>query len=390
MNPSLVDRLEREASSNPRRYRIRLTALAVAGDLALTAVQIAPVFAIIFFGAVIANYAFFYWVAAAATGFFVWVMRPSFRPEGRELQRKDAPELFSALDTLRAKLRVPRRMDVRIDDAFNASAAESLGLLGLIGTRRVLTLGVPLLATLNRDELIAVIAHEFGHFSRHHGRFGHWLYRARVGWSRYAAYVRDSESPLQRAAVRYAAWFLPYFSVRSFVHSRSCEYEADKDGALAVGAELFAGALTRIGLTSQFEESMFGASVGAWQDRSHLPPADFHQRFAQAARAATVGKFQALLQASLGERSGWSETHPSLSDRLAALNQAPRLAPAGICAGEALLGTLWPTILARANAQWARENAVDWALEHFRRKHMTRSLTEPERSVAGSWPLVAR
>ena len=111
------------------------------------------------------------------------------------------------------------------DAELNASAAETRGLFGVLGTRRVLTLGVPLLGTLSREELMAVIAHEYGHFSRRHGRLGHWLYRARVGWLRYAEHVDESDSTFYRAAAWYAARFVPYFSARSFVHSRQCEYE---------------------------------------------------------------------------------------------------------------------------------------------------------------------
>ena len=390
MDRQLIERLERAARRNPALYRFRLTVLAVAGDLALTAAQIAPILAVIFFGVVIANYPFFYWIGAAAAMFFIWVMRPSFRIEGRELKEAEAPVLFRELQGLREKLRVPGRMEVMLADNFNASAAESLGLLGLVGTRRVLRLGVPLLASLNRDELRAVIAHEFGHFSRRHGRFGHWLYRARVGWLKYAAYVSESESPFDQAAIRYASRFVPYFSVRSFVHSRQCEYEADADGAHAVGAGAFAAALTRIDVTAKFREDVFPHRTRAWQRESPVPPADFHAKFAGAAHDAAATEFPALLQASLAERSGWSDTHPALSDRLAALRQKPCLTPTGISAGESLLGEAWPAIRAEFDAKWARENALAWALEHFKLKHVTDALTQVEPEAAAAWPIKRR
>lgn len=389
-SPELIERLEREARRNPAGYRVRLTLLAIAGDLALTAVQIAPIFAISFFAVVIGNRMFFYWVGAAAVLFFAWVLRPAFRVEGRELERTEAPGLFRELDALHEKLRVPGRMEVRLDDDLNASAAESLGLLGLVGTRRVLTLGVPLLATLNREELIAVIAHEFGHFSRRHGRLGHWLYRARIGWLKYAAYVSESESPFERAAVWYAGRFVPYFSVRSFVHSRQCEYEADADGALAVGAAVFSAALTRIAVTGKFREEVFPRQVKAWLEESPVPPADFHQRFARAARNAATSALPPLLEGALSEQSGWADTHPPTSERLAALQQKPHLAPAGASAGESLLGEAWPAILAEFNAKWTREDAVGWALEHFIGKHVTRELIEADAQAAQAWPLERR
>ena len=364
--------------------------LAVAGDLALTAVQLAPVFAIIFFGVVIANYAFFYWVGAAAMLFFVWVMRPSFRVEGRALTKAEAPMLFRELDALREKLRVPGRMEVFLDDDFNAGAAESVGLLGLVGTRRVLMLGVPLLAILNRDELRAVIAHELGHFSRRHGRLGHWLYRARVGWQKYVAYVSESDSPLEQAAIRYASWFVPYFSVRSFVHSRQCEYEADADAAFAAGGDVFAAALTRIAVTAKFLEDGLPRQLRAWQRESPLAPRDWHARFARAAHDAAATSLPTLLDASLGERSGWSDTHPALSDRLAALRERAHLAPRGISAGESLLGEAWLARRAEFDAKWTKENGLDWALEHFKLKHVTGELTDADPQAAKSWSWARR
>src|SRR5437868_8815623 len=62
--PASIARLEEEAARSPRLYRLRLALLALAGDLTLSAVQIAPWFVVIFFGVVIANRVFLYWVGA--------------------------------------------------------------------------------------------------------------------------------------------------------------------------------------------------------------------------------------------------------------------------------------------------------------------------------------
>ena len=249
----LLECLQRKAAQNPRAYRRRLAVLAVAGDIALTAIQvILPLAALVLFGVLNALVllgglptipVLFYWVGAAALIFLVWLVRPTVRWDGRELTAQQAPDLHEAIIELRRRLQVPGRMHVFLDDSFNAGAAESRGFLGLFGTRFALTLGVPLLAALSGDQVLAVIAHELGHFSRRHGRLGHWLYRARVGWIDYARQVEESDSPFDRAAAWYSSRFVPFFSIHCFVHSRQCEYEADADAALAVGGERVAGAL---------------------------------------------------------------------------------------------------------------------------------------------------
>ena len=58
-------------------------------------------------------------------------MRPGYRDSGKSIERKDAPELYAALDDLKTKLDVGGRMDVRLDDEVNASAREARGLFGL-------------------------------------------------------------------------------------------------------------------------------------------------------------------------------------------------------------------------------------------------------------------
>ena len=385
-DPRLIASLEEEARGRPRIYRMRLALLALAGDFTLTAVQVAPWFVIVFFGVVLANRVFFYWLGAAALLFFIWMVRPSFRIQGRELRQEEAPELFAALHAVQGKLRVPGRMEVLLDAELNASAAETRGLFGVLGTRRVLTLGVPLLATLIREELMAVIAHEYGHFSRRHGRLGHWLYRARVGWLRYAEHVDESDSTFYRAAAWYAARFVPYFSARSFVHSRQCEYEADADGASVAGSEAFASALVRIALTARFWSRGLGRELRVWQAASPAAPPDFLARTTEAARLAVSSEPPSALDEVLKEHAGWSDTHPTLSARLAALKQEARLLPGGVSAGESLFGAAWPGIVAEFDATWSREMRVLWSFEHYRLKYSEGEVFDADETTARSWP----
>ncbi len=70
------------------------------------------------------------------------------RLQGRALTREQAPLLFAEIDAIRDKLQVRKRMEVMLDDSFNAGALETRGFFGLFGTRRVLFLGVPLLENL--------------------------------------------------------------------------------------------------------------------------------------------------------------------------------------------------------------------------------------------------
>jgi len=356
----LLECLQRKAAQNPRAYRRRLAVLAVAGNIALTAIQvILPLAALVLFGVLNALVllgglpaipVLFYWVGAAALIFLVWLVRPTVRWDGRELTAQQAPDLHEAIIELRRRLQVPGRMHVFLDDSFNAGAAESRGFLGLFGTRFALTLGVPLLAALSGDQVLAVIAHELGHFSRRHGRLGHWLYRARIGWIDYAQRVEESDSPFERAAAWYSRRFVPFFSIRCFVHSRQCEYEADADAALAVGCERVAETLTRMAVIARLWGDLFPRQVVRWQIETAQPPADYYDRFTAAAAAWPLSEQQAQLTEALRVPAGWIDTHPSLAERLASLGQKAALVAVAENAGAALLGERWPSILGEFRA----------------------------------------
>ncbi|MCL2429561.1 MAG: M48 family metalloprotease, partial [Alphaproteobacteria bacterium] len=284
------------------------------------------------------------------------------------------------------------RIDVRLDDDFNASAREARGLFGIAGTRRVLTLGVPLLALLGRDEVRAIVAHEFGHFSRRHGRFGHWLYWAHHDWLAYATQIdsADDGSVLERGSAALAHLFAPAFNRRAMVWSRRCEYEADVDAARAVGAAQMTGALARLAVFEAWRATEFPRILRDWQRDEPVPPEDFMERLIATFNAAPPDLLVAIMAREARRPGDWSDTHPALAERAFALGLAPDLIPRGAPAGSPLLGALWPSAVAEWNARWRREQAVTWPGAHARYRLIEAPLlaASPE-SVAG-WPLAQR
>jgi Zn-dependent protease with chaperone function len=373
-DPAIITRLQSQAARNPRAFRLHLTLLAVAGDAALTATTVLPLAAPIAFGALFYNVELFYWAGAAAIVFFAWVLRPTFELEGRELRGEEAPTLLADIAALKKRLGVSRRIRVRLDDSLNAAAVESRGLFGLLGTQCTLLLGVPLLVALSREQMLAVIAHELGHLSRRHGLLGHWLYRARVGWIEYTQFVTESDSPFDRAAAWYARRFLTHFSPRSFVHSRQCEYEADGDAAVAVGADRIAEALSRIAVLATLWEQHFPRAVARWKLKSADPPGDYYERFGTHVAEVPLAHLEAWLAASMRAPSSWLDTHPSLAERLRALGQQATLAAPTSSAGLAFFGNSWGTLLAEFNDAWLRSARPDWLLEHLWLVHVAHPL----------------
>jgi Zn-dependent protease with chaperone function len=386
--PDKLQRLEAAAAARPGLYRARLALLALAGDVILTFVRVAPFALPIAVGALFFNSTFIHALAAFAVVLLIWLMRPGYRDTGKRIERKDAPELYAALDDLKTKLDVGRRIDVRLEDEVNAGAREARGLFGLLGTRRVLMLGVPLLALLGKDEARAVIAHEFGHFSRRHGRLGHWLYWAHLDWLSHAEQIDEESSILDRAGATIAESFVPAFSRRAMVWSRRCEYEADADAARAVGGEQLIRALARVDVFDAWQAEKLPHIIQGWQCAEPTAPDNCLERIINAFEATPSDVLTTIAATALSRSKDWLDTHPRLAERAAALAVQPSLAPREGPAGSVLFGDLWPTFAAEYNARWRKENAVAWSVAHTRHRLIEAPLLAAE-TVAG-WPIARR
>jgi Zn-dependent protease with chaperone function len=383
--PEKLQRLEAAAAARPGLYRTRLALLAFAGAAILAFVRAAPIALPTAIGVLLVNNAVIYALAAISIVFLPWVMRP-----GKSIGQKDAPELYAALDDLKMKLDVGGWMEVRLDDEVNAGTREARGLFGLVGTRRVLTLGAPLLALLGKDEARAVIAHELGHFSRRHGRLGHWLYRAHLGWLSHAEQIDEDSSILDHAGATIAEIFVPTFSRRAMVWSRRCEYEADADAAGAVGGEHLVSALARLDVFSAWHAEELPRITHRWQGAEPTAPANYLERMIAAFEETPPDILTTIAATETSRSRDWLDTHPRLAERAAVLGVRPSLAPRAGPAGSMLLGGLWSTITAEYNARWRKENAVAWSVAHARHRMIEAPLLAAEPEAVADWPIARR
>lgn len=388
-NVALIKRLEAWSREAPAAYRSRVGLLSTAGNLALTIITLLPLALPVVVVMLMVSNPLLHVVAALSLLLFLWIMRPSHDETGHVLTHTQAPALYAAVDELRAKLKVSQEMQLVLDDEFNAGALEMPGLLGGMGTKRTLYLGIPLLCALSRDELLAVIGHELGHFSHRHGPMGQRIYRARAGWLAYAQGVDERDSALDKGAAAFAHMFVPYFNSYSFVYGRQCEYEADADAAGAVGAATAAQALARTEVAGRLWLDEFERELGKLQRELPEPPANLLERFTDFVRGQSAADLERRLQAALARPSDWLDTHPCLAERIGALQQQPLLAPAdGPCAGAALLGAQWPALLETFNREWHARIASEWALAHARQRHLAALLALPEGAPElHAWPL---
>jgi Zn-dependent protease with chaperone function len=371
----LVRRLEAKARREPGGYRLRVAALAalgyavIAGALVVALGGLGVTLLLVIHHPAAFKLLFFF-------GPLAWVILRALPvklepPDGIELSRGEAPELFRLVDTLREEASAPRIHHLLVDGDLNASVAQ-VPLLGWFGpTRNYLVVGLPLLDTLGPDEFRAVVAHELGHVSARHGHFSAWIYRLRETWGRIQTSLEERGHWGAGVFRRFFRWYAPYFAVFSFVLAREHEYEADRAAVDAAGASATATALSRINLASRYLGEHYWPGVyGAARD-SAQPPANPFVELSAAARSSRAGEVaREVMAAALAERTGTADTHPSLSDRLTSLGVEPldavQQAATAVSesAAEHFLGALRYDLAQRLDTEWHANVAAWWAEEH--------------------------
>src|SRR5881394_673374 len=376
---ALVRDVEAYARTNRRGYRARVAALALLGYAYVWMVLLiclASLVLLVWFAVTThtANVAIgkiglllvvFVYVIARA----LWVRFEE--PIGIPLSERDAPAIFGLVAELCRALHAPRFHDVLLTDDFNAAVSQQPRLGPFGWYRNYLMLGLPLMQALSPEEFRAVLAHELGHLSREHGRFGAWIYRVRVAWMRLTA---------QLAAQRHWGykvfdWFLkrwaPYFNAYSFVMAREQEYEADRFAGRLAGKEQMGQALVGMEVQGARLSRAYWPSLFRQAANSPEPPSGVLQALGETVRAPfPVEDGRRWLVAALNRRTGNEDTHPSLADRLSALGvaaptpEAALRARTGPNAAEKYFGGALPRLAERVEVLW--RNAVErgWRAKH--------------------------
>jgi Zn-dependent protease with chaperone function len=374
-------------------YRARVAGLAVLGYAYLFA-------AIILLAAVVAGAVWMIlhnvgaWVAIKL-GFPVavltWMIGKSLwvrfvPPEGLEMTRAQAPELFAEIDRVRKAMRAPRVHAVLVTDDYNAGVNQ-YPRLGILGWYRVyLTLGLPLMGSMPLDEFRAVLAHEFGHVSRAHGRFGAWIARVRWTWLRLMSEMEHKNHWAQSLFSRFFQWYAPYFEAYTAVLSRTEEYEADRM-AQGVSGGAAGPSFCRMEITARYLHRSFWPDVYAGTLTELRPPAHVHVRLLQAVRTAHEHASAAeWLAEGLRQPTRVADSHPATRERLDALGLKPAM-PHGYeqSAAQALLGPRVEPIAHRLTHAWRSAVEGYWLDQHRQAKEVATKLDAlAEKEAAGT------
>ena len=394
----MVGRLEEFAGREPKKYAMRVGLLAALG-YAYVLLVLAVVAALLYmlawlaflggrFNTLVLKVGWVLLMLAWVVLRALWVKMPA--PQGIPLARAQAPKLFELADELTAKLEAPRVHVLQVDGEFNASLAQ-VPRLGPFGWHRnYLTLGLPLMQALTPEQFRAVLAHELGHLSGNHGRFGSWVYRVRQTWVQLLVRLEREERWGAFAFTKFVNWFAPYFNAYSFVLARRHEYEADRASARVAGERGAAAALAAVNVKGAYLSEEYWPEIFRRADEQREPTVGAFAGMWPALRGGLAGEqARNLLRFSLARETGYEDTHPALADRLAALGLKPEesealadeVAAAGggsETAAEFYLGELRGELSRRLDEEWVESVAPQWRERHEYTTKSRRRLAELE------------
>lgn len=313
-------------------------------------------------------------------------------PQGIRMDPLRHPRLISAVERTAAEMNVPMPDEVLVTADYEASMSTTRG-------RRILRLGLPLLASLDERELVGVVTHEFAHARGDDTCIWRTVVRLDallIRWSSGRA-GPATRNPARIVMTALHGWFVR----QTGPMLQANEFAADAAAATVVGSRRVVETLSRFaGLEVAYDifwHSEFGPALRHGR-RPPLAPG-FH-RFCRQSATQTIIAELGIRRLRVESRDA-GLTHPTLRDRLTAV-RALRAPDGGSDGGPALtlLGDTDPietglleTILTRdvlrQTVPIAWEDVVrdvhlpDW------REHFVRLRTRLSGLTVGDLPMLA-
>jgi len=254
-------------------------------------------------------------VCIGAAGSILWSLVPrrdQFEPPGPELIAMSQPRLFTVLQEVADAARQEMPVHVYLIADVNAWVSHRGGVMGF-GSRRVMGLGLPLLQLVSVAELMAIIAHEFGHYCAGDVGLGPWIHKTRGAIARTLQGL--SGTIFESLFMGYARMFLRV----STAVSRHQEYLADELAAVTVGAGPLISGLRKVAIGGGAFRSYFADEFVPVLNAGYAPPLveGFSTYLLQPRLAESMSKDSDNHLSDTGVNQ--YDTHPCLADRILAL-----------------------------------------------------------------------
>ncbi|HEX5622348.1 MAG TPA: M48 family metallopeptidase [Solirubrobacteraceae bacterium] len=256
-------------------------------------------------------------------GSILWAILPRrlpFRAPGVRLTSETQPRLLAVIDEEAEAC--GERAPEEVYATFEVNAA----VLEVNRRRRVMIVGLPLLHLVSERGLRAVIAHEFGHYTGGDTKLGPWIFRTRTAIGRTIGQLSSEDGDegwTQRAVRAPFIWYGKAFLRITNAISRREEFAADARAAHRGGREVYSETLRRLEAYAPAFDAYWANEVAPLLSSGRRPP--IGAGFSAFIRAETIDKAaNEHLQRELAEgKTDPYDSHPSLAERIAALQDVP-------------------------------------------------------------------
>jgi Zn-dependent protease with chaperone function len=400
---ALIKRLEQTARDSFAQYKLKIVGLAIAGYayvwavLALLCVLACTLFLVLLkapFLAIKLGLPMLLVIGVILRSFWV-----KFEPvQGTYLSPREAPEVFRTVEEIRGKIGAPKVHALVLVPEFNAAIVQRprLGLLGWY--KNHLLIGMELVQALPYNQFRSVLAHEMGHLSGNHGKFSAWVYGARAVWLQLLSRLSEEHSFATLLFRKFFAWFVPYFDAYTFVLARRQEYEADLCALEVEGKDTAAFALINTKVRAEYSRVKYWPAVLKKASDLDVPPANAYTDLGHSVRTDVKNRdAEVWLSRALLQRTDYNDTHPCLTDRLAAMLNLPaedcrqyaesildKVLMPEAPAAERLFGDKLEAFVARMNNEWAQAMLPYWQIRHQAWQIVKEELEELEEKQAKS------
>ncbi len=304
---------------------------------------------------------------------FTWFLirglyAPPPKPDGIPLKRKDAPEFFEKVMKLSKQLKSIKIHKIFITSQANACVS-SQRMFGFIGpSRNIMEIGLPFILSLREEELMSVIGHELGHLSGMHPKFKRWTYRNINLWLDIYHRGQTKGSLMTKVLVNsFVDKFVPRLFSYSIAFSRSMEYDADRFSAEIFEKKITAQALTKVYVLAQYQEAQFWEPLrqSCSQIASIYDVAPY-QMMEEFGKQSVDTQLAQTILANIIKRSTLPfDSHPSLRERLAALNEhADLTSNSSNNMALTLLGDFVQKCIQHFDYEWQQHFAGYWHNQH--------------------------
>lgn len=246
--------------------------------------------------------------------------------QGIAVDEKSQPQLIAALREVADKLETST-----VDAVFLTPSAQicvyetGSGPFGLFRRRRVMEIGIPAFSQLTQSEFKSVIAHEYGHFTHRDPLYTQFISQV-TGTIMHAMAVMNAALGVFTYVNPFHWFFWLYLRAYTLLaagFSRSREFLADRRAVAAYGKDAFVSGLTKMSVDGGLFANTAVANIRRELSQFLVFVNVFEAFRNYRDRPEFAETRQKMLEEARATRPRWFDTHPTYSERIAAVSLFP-------------------------------------------------------------------